>query len=70
MQQLLHEPGARAECRALVVDTASGASIQALAREVARQGVQLAAVVNNAAVQTPEWSQTAFTEGLATNFEG
>ena len=70
VHQLLQEPSTRAECRALVVDTASRASIDALAREVQRQGLALRAVVNNAAVQTPGWSQRDFDEGLATNFEG
>ena len=49
---------------------ASTSSIEALVQDVQRQGLSLSALVNNAAVQTPGWSQQEFDEGLATNFAG
>ena len=69
-EQLSREPKARGVCRSLVVDTASSKSIAALADTVAQQQLTLAAVVNNAAVATHEWSQETFDLGMATNFEG
>ena len=53
-----------------MLDTASTGSIDALVQDVQRQGLSLSALVNNAAVQTPGWSQQEFDDGIACNFAG